>query len=76
MVDKFGTEFSNFADSMSKSFNIPGSENNGDIIKKLQECPSGAFHDEPLHDTDPQLWFSCGYGSEGQIRANPNKSAQ
>lgn len=37
MVDKFGTEFSNFADSMSKSFNIPGSENNGDIIKKLQE---------------------------------------
>ncbi|MBP2025318.1 AI-2E family transporter [Peptoniphilus stercorisuis] len=36
MVEKLGTEFSDFSKSISKSFNLPGSEPNGDLIRKLQ----------------------------------------
>ena len=37
MLEKVGNELTNWSHSFNKSFNIPGSSSNGDIIKKLQD---------------------------------------
>ena len=36
MVEKVGTEFTKFSNSISDAFNLPGNGANGDIIRKLQ----------------------------------------